>query len=289
MEQKLRTFITIVECGSFSEAAARLYTSQSALSQQIRSLEKQLGFELFNHQSRRMKLTQAGENFYPHARQICADYANAVLEGRSWAQAEKERKRRLRIGCLGEQYFHVWQNLLPAISEIEERYAPVAMRFDSREALYQAFQMDKVDITFQMEDPAIEHFGLCFAQLTTYPLLAVPVYIKEVLPAPVTLEDLSHFRIAFHYPPGNTIYEDSLLSELRACFPDTVILEPRDFFNADYGISTLILVPALEYTGKPENAIPLSWQGEISAGFIHRADAGSSILDFEKSVMEHFV
>ena len=48
-ESALEGFVKIVELNSFSAAAETLYLSQSALSQQIRTLEGQLQFELFQH------------------------------------------------------------------------------------------------------------------------------------------------------------------------------------------------------------------------------------------------
>ena len=48
-ESALEGFVKIVELNSFSAAAEALYLSQSALSQQIRTLEGQLQFELFQH------------------------------------------------------------------------------------------------------------------------------------------------------------------------------------------------------------------------------------------------
>lgn len=58
-------FVKIVEMNSFSAAAEALYLSQSALSQQIRTLEGQLQFELFQHVPRRVVLTRRDGIFTP--------------------------------------------------------------------------------------------------------------------------------------------------------------------------------------------------------------------------------
>ena len=73
-QSALEGFVKIVEMDSFSAAAEALYLSQSALSQQIRTLEGQLQFELFQHVPRRVILTPAGRDFYPKAKQLTALY-----------------------------------------------------------------------------------------------------------------------------------------------------------------------------------------------------------------------
>lgn len=78
-ESALEGFVKIVELNSFSAAAEALYLSQSALSQQIRTLEGQLQFELFQHVPRRVVLTPSGQDFYPKAKQLVALYQQAVL------------------------------------------------------------------------------------------------------------------------------------------------------------------------------------------------------------------
>ena len=88
-ESALEGFVKIVELNSFSAAAEALYLSQSALSQQIRTLEGQLQFELFQHVPRRVVLTPAGQDFYPKAKQLVALYQQALRHARAVQQQEK--------------------------------------------------------------------------------------------------------------------------------------------------------------------------------------------------------
>ena len=46
-QRQLDCFLAVAECLNFSHAAKQLYLSQAAVSQQIQSLEKELGFSLF--------------------------------------------------------------------------------------------------------------------------------------------------------------------------------------------------------------------------------------------------
>ena len=96
-QSALDGFVKIVEMDSFSAAAEALYLSQSALSQQIRTLEGQLQFELFQHVPRRVILTPAGRDFYPKAKQLVALYQQAVRHARAVQQQEKPPERHLII------------------------------------------------------------------------------------------------------------------------------------------------------------------------------------------------
>jgi DNA-binding transcriptional LysR family regulator len=69
----LRTFLAVVEAGSYSAAAQQLHMSQPAVSQQIRTLEDQLGdVRLFRRVGQRMVPTHAGEELLPSARELVA-------------------------------------------------------------------------------------------------------------------------------------------------------------------------------------------------------------------------
>ena len=68
--RQLRYFVEIVESGSFSSAAERLFIAQSALSRQIKALENQLQTPLLERTARQPRLTAAGEAFYPRAKSL---------------------------------------------------------------------------------------------------------------------------------------------------------------------------------------------------------------------------
>lgn len=68
--RQLLTFRTVVDKGSFSQAAEELEVSQPAVSFQIRSLEERLGHRLLDRSGRRVTLTEAGEVVYRYARRM---------------------------------------------------------------------------------------------------------------------------------------------------------------------------------------------------------------------------
>ncbi len=70
-------FVAVVEHGSVTRAAESLFIAQPSLSQAIRSLETQLGADLFERRGRGLHLTDAGRRFEGHARRVLADVAEA--------------------------------------------------------------------------------------------------------------------------------------------------------------------------------------------------------------------
>ena len=66
--KQMQYFITVAKYQSFTEAAEQCFISQSAISQQIKSLEKELGVELLKREGRQFSLTPAGEYFYRHGK-----------------------------------------------------------------------------------------------------------------------------------------------------------------------------------------------------------------------------
>lgn len=66
----LRAFVTVQETGGFTRAAERLRLTQSAVSHQIRRLEEQVGRTLLHRTTRKLTLTEDGEDFLRHAEQI---------------------------------------------------------------------------------------------------------------------------------------------------------------------------------------------------------------------------
>ena len=65
----LKYFVKIAETLNFSEAAKALYITQSTLSQQIRQLEQEVDAQLFERNNHNVRLTEAGEELLPYARQ----------------------------------------------------------------------------------------------------------------------------------------------------------------------------------------------------------------------------
>ena len=75
--RQLGYVVAVVDHGGFTRAAAALHVSQPALSQAIRTLEAELGVELFHRLGRGVRLTAAGEALLEPARQLDRDLLTA--------------------------------------------------------------------------------------------------------------------------------------------------------------------------------------------------------------------
>ncbi|MFJ8235578.1 LysR family transcriptional regulator [Ureibacillus sp. NPDC094379] len=70
MDQQLKVFVTVAEMGNFSRAAEKLHMTQPAVSQYIQSLERSMGIKLLERNNKFVRLNQAGEIVYHHAKEI---------------------------------------------------------------------------------------------------------------------------------------------------------------------------------------------------------------------------
>jgi DNA-binding transcriptional LysR family regulator len=91
---QLRLLLTLAEELHFGRAASRLYLTQPALSQQIRSLEQRMGVRLFARTSRRVELTEAGRELLPLVKNV----VGAADELRAAAVRSATGSGRLRLG-----------------------------------------------------------------------------------------------------------------------------------------------------------------------------------------------
>lgn len=78
--KKLRFFVKIVELGSLTRAADALHIAQSALSQQLVALEREVGARLLSRSSRGVAVTPAGQTLYRYGQLILRQYQQAITE-----------------------------------------------------------------------------------------------------------------------------------------------------------------------------------------------------------------
>lgn len=95
--RQMKYFLAVADCKSFSEAAEQCFISQSAISQQMKVLEDELGSELIKRSNRRFQLTDIGEYFYTRSKAIVQETEDLKEEIRKMST---KQNKQFRIGCL---------------------------------------------------------------------------------------------------------------------------------------------------------------------------------------------
>jgi DNA-binding transcriptional LysR family regulator len=117
----LRSFVAIAEEGSLTRAAARLHIAQQSLSQQVRTLEGQLGATLLQRTSRGVRLTPVGAVLLREARTLLAHAERATAAVQRAAVGEEGE---LRIGFLSSVANYL---VPPVVRAFGERHPRVAL------------------------------------------------------------------------------------------------------------------------------------------------------------------
>ena len=157
----LRYLTAVAENGGFARAARLLNVAQSAISEQIRDLEEELGVTLFDRTNRRVVLTEHGEHFLEDARSVLAAADKAV--------ANVQKSLRGEIGTLNVGFFVGGTGtFFPAIiREFRRRFPAVQITLVEMAPgmQHQVLQSGAIDIgftrTLQPADAAVlrsEHF-----------------------------------------------------------------------------------------------------------------------------------
>jgi DNA-binding transcriptional LysR family regulator len=112
--RQLRYFVTLAEELHFGRAAEREHIVQSALSQQVQRLERELGVRLLERSTHHVALTAAGAVFLVEARQILAQVDRAAGVARSAVGAAAT----LRVGIIDSSY----DSMPQILNEVQARY-----------------------------------------------------------------------------------------------------------------------------------------------------------------------
>lgn len=251
----LRYFVVVAEEGHFTRAAERLGMQQPPLSQQIRALEQELGFDLFRRHPKGAALTAAGAVFLQEAKGILEDVTVAVARAGRAASGEEGH---LSIGFTSSAAAH------PLIPRIVRAYrdswpgVSVDFREGNAAELTDAVASDKLDIAF-LRQPVSRPEGLAFHRLLEEELLlvlpaghpALAAHEGDGLPV-VPLIALRHERFILVRRSGAPgMYANLVAACLQAGF------EPNIAIEVERMLTNISLVAA----GAGVSAVPASMQG----------------------------
>lgn len=172
----LRYVIAVSEEKSFTAAAKKLYIAQPSLSQSIRTLEKQLGAELFDRSTTPLSLTRAGEIYISWAQQTLR--TQSQIE-RQIADTVEGTDTVLRIGASAERTRFLLSPVMKKFFEIRPRCV-VQIHDVTATQLMRLLENEEIDILIGTpQDPVrYTNIPICDEQI----LLAVPASYKLNLP-----------------------------------------------------------------------------------------------------------
>jgi DNA-binding transcriptional LysR family regulator len=142
---QLEVLIALAECQSFSRAAMRLGTTQSAVSHALRALEKQFGIRLAQRDASGVRMTDAGDRLLRRAREMTVLAATMTQEA---VDARELKTGTLRIGSFGPTST---THLLPPWLETFKKTHPqvqVRIEEESDEMVDQWLLQKRVDLGF---------------------------------------------------------------------------------------------------------------------------------------------
>lgn len=142
--RQLNYFISVAEHLNFTKAAEHYYISQTAISQQIKSLEQDLGVKLFYRDNRNVRLTPAGKVLYKEAKFLVAKAEEAKLKT---IKADSGIEGSLKIGFLGPNEKEFLPNLL---RKFKSDYPGIEVTLfqDNMGKLHEALNHELLDLAF---------------------------------------------------------------------------------------------------------------------------------------------
>lgn len=119
--RNITTFIKAAELGSFTKTAAELGYVQSAITMQVKQLEAELGYPLFDRIGRRVSLTPLGNQFL----NLAYDIVRSMNAARELGTRPEEMRGTLRVGVLESLLF---SNLLPLLPSFRAAYSQMDLQ-----------------------------------------------------------------------------------------------------------------------------------------------------------------
>jgi DNA-binding transcriptional LysR family regulator len=270
----LRYFIAVAEDLHFGRAAERLHIAQSALSQQILSLESELGVSLLHRTKRQVQLTAAGVVFLEDARGIMVQVGQAIERSQRVARGEIGQIR------IGFTILSLHSVLPPILQSLRQSHPEVQITLHemATQAQLEALRTEQIDVGFL--HPPVADLRLELVNLKTETMWVVlssqhPLAHRQRL----TLRSLCHLPLIIHPRHEGVILYDQILQRYAEinCQPTIVqeaLTSPTRIGLVAAGMG-ITFVPeslcALNYPGvvykklsgsMPQLAYAIAWQRE---------------------------
>lgn len=236
--EQLRTFLEVNRTRHFRIAGEELFITQSAVSARIKKLEDALGTELFERQSRDIKLTPEGHRLLRHAETIVAIWRRA----RQDVALAEEAKVQLAVGGQSSLWDIVLQDWIHDLHRHIPRLALVA-EVQSHDSLLRRLLDGALDLMFVYEPPQLEEVLL--REICAVPVIMVSskpdLSLEQALAEDYIMVDWGHSFALQHaraFPdapaPARRMNQSRLaLAFIQSCggtayIPEQMVLEALD-------------------------------------------------------------
>jgi DNA-binding transcriptional LysR family regulator len=195
----MRTFVRVVESGSFTAVAAELSSTQSAISKQVAALEKELGAKLLVRTTRSLALSEEGARYFEQARRLVAEIAEAESDLR---QGEAQLSGWMRVAAsVGFGRL----KLMPLVKTFMAAHPDVKVDLRLHDGFIDLVEQG-IDVSVRIGD--LPDSGLIARRVGTSQrmLMAHRDYLKTLAPgisAPVQPEDLSQHNCIVYTEMSN--------------------------------------------------------------------------------------
>lgn len=169
---RLSTFVAVAQCGGFTAAAERLGTSKARVSLEVQRLERALGTALFTRTTRRVRLTDAGQQLLDEAAPLLTGLGEAVARA---AHSSQQVTGTLRIATAVD---HAAQHMCAAVAEFARLHPALRITLHASDRVSDMLA-EGIDLSFRMG--WLRDSSLRAVRLTDFEQYAVaaPAYLQR--------------------------------------------------------------------------------------------------------------
>lgn len=282
----LNTFITVADCGSFLKASKKLYTTVVTVMNQINSLEKHLGFSLFNRTNHGVILTEAGLSIYNDAKHIIKISDKAIEKGKIISGT---KSKIIRIGtsmlrpC--KPLIDIWNKIDNNNSSFQIQIVPFQDEPDSIHNILNSLGHN-IDFIIGPFTPEISTKKYNFLSLgASKCCIAVSKKHKLSLKKLLTWNDIKGENLIL-IKRGESLIIDNIRNDIEINHPDVHIIDTPTLYNADvfnkcdqnnYIMETLDIWQDIHPSLV---TIPMDWEYEVPYGILYPSDSSQSAIEF---------
>ncbi|MFA9275176.1 MAG: LysR family transcriptional regulator [Candidatus Aquirickettsiella gammari] len=233
--QQIQYFLTLADELHFWKTSEKIFITQSALSRHIKSMEQELGFDLFERNKRNVKLTPAGEFLRDQYAKLLADYESVTRRASLIAAGEIGA---IRIGHPASITFSILPDLLLALHQQHPHVVAQMIEVDAAD-VDSYLLSHRIDIAFNRETAKAK--DLISSHLMTENFaLVVPAHHRFANKRELKLQDLYKLKDEEFVLPALTGKSEHA-SQLRAIFQEAGF-DPIIHVESDFGVTLLGLV-----------------------------------------------